>query len=48
MGKEMIIQAQEAQSPIQEKSKEEQAKTHINQIDKIKDNKKMLKATREK
>ena len=31
MGKERVNQVQEAQSPIQDKPKEEHAKTHINQ-----------------
>ena len=31
MGKEIFNQAQEAQSPIQDKTKERHAKTHINQ-----------------
>ena len=31
MGKEIVNQVQEAQSPIQDKSKEKYAKTHINQ-----------------
>ena len=31
MGKEIVNQYQEAQSPIQDKSKEKHAKTHINQ-----------------
>ena len=31
MGKERVNQVQEAQSPIQDKSKEKHAKTHINQ-----------------
>ena len=31
MGKEIVNQVQEAQSPIQDKSKEKHAKTHINQ-----------------
>ena len=31
MGKEVATQVQEAQSPIQDKSKEKQAKTRINQ-----------------
>ena len=31
MGKEIVNQVQEAQSPIQDKSKEKQAKAHINQ-----------------
>ena len=31
MGKEIVNQVQEVQSPIQEKSKEKHAKTHINQ-----------------
>ena len=34
MGKETVTQVQEAQSPIQDKPKEEHAKTHSNQIDK--------------
>ena len=32
--KEILTQVQEAQSPIQDKPKEEHAKAHINQIDK--------------
>ena len=31
MGKEIVNQVQEAQSPIQDKSKEKHTKTHINQ-----------------
>ena len=31
MGKEIVNQVQEAQSPIQDKSKKKHAKTHINQ-----------------
>ena len=31
MGKEIVNQVQEAQSPMQDKSKEKHAKTHINQ-----------------
>ena len=31
MGKEIVNQVQEAQSPIEDKSKEKHAKTHINQ-----------------
>ena len=31
MGKEIVNQVQEVQSPIQDKSKEKHAKTHINQ-----------------
>ena len=31
MGKEIVNQVHEAQSPIQDKSKEKHAKTHINQ-----------------
>ena len=31
MGKEIVNQVQEAQGPIQDKSKEKHAKTHINQ-----------------
>ena len=34
MGKETVTQIQEAQSLIQDKHREEQAKTHINQTDK--------------
>ena len=34
MRKEMLTQVQEAQSPIQDKPKEEHSKTHINQTDK--------------
>ena len=33
MGKETITHVQEAQSPIQDKTKEENAKTHTNQTD---------------
>ena len=32
--KETLTQVQEAQSPIQDKPKEEHTKTHINQLDK--------------
>ena len=32
MGKKIVNQVQEVQSPIQDKSKEKHAKTHINQI----------------
>lgn len=38
MGKESFTQVQELQSLTQDKSKEEHAKTHINQTDKIKEN----------
>ena len=31
MGKEIVNQVQETQSPVQDKSKEKHAKTHINQ-----------------
>ena len=48
MGKEIATQVQEAQSPIQEKPKEEHTETHSNQIGKIKDKEKLLKAAREK
>ena len=48
MGKEIVNQVQEAQSPIQNKSKKKQAKTHINQLSKIKYKEKTLKAAREK
>ena len=34
MEKEIVSQVQEAQSPIQDKSKEKHAKTHTNQINK--------------
>ena len=34
MGKEIVTQLQEVQSPIEGKPKEEHAETHINQIDK--------------
>ena len=34
MGKEIVTQAQEAQSPIQDKSKETDARKHINQTNK--------------
>ena len=34
MGKETVTQVQEAQSPRQDKPKNEHAKTHSNQIDK--------------
>ena len=34
MGKEIVNQIQEAQSPIQDKSKEKYTKTHINQTNK--------------
>ena len=48
MGKEIINQVQEAQSPRQDKHKEEHTETHSNQTDKIQDRDKILKATREK
>ena len=35
MGKEIATQAQEAETPMQDKPKEKHAKTHIYQIDKI-------------
>ena len=34
MGKEIVNQVQEAQSPIQDKPKEEHTETHSNQTDK--------------
>ena len=43
MGKEIVNQVQEMQSPIQNKSKEKHAKTHINQLSKIKYKEKYLK-----
>ena len=46
-GKKIINQVQEAQSPRQDKPKEEHTKTHSNQLTKIKDKDKILKATRE-
>ena len=36
LGKETVTQVQEAQSPIQDKPKEELAETHCNQIDRNK------------
>ena len=47
MGKEIVNQVQEAQSPKQDKPKEENTETH-NKRTKIKDKDKILKATREK
>ena len=44
MGKETVIQVQEVQSSIQDKPKEEQAKTHITQIDKSQIQRKILKS----
>ena len=43
MGKEIVNQVQEMQSPIQNKSKEKHAKRHINQLSKIKYKEKYLK-----
>ena len=48
MGKEILNQDLEEQSPIQEKSKEKHDNTHINQLSKIKYKDKILKAAREK
>ena len=48
MGKEIVNQVQEAESPRQDKPKEEHMETHNNQTGKIKDQDKTLKATREK
>ena len=48
MGKKTVNQVQEAQSPRQDKPKEEHKETHNNQTVKIKDQDKTLKATREK
>ena len=48
MGKELVNQVQEAQSPRQDKPKEEHTETHHQQTGKIKDQDKTLKATREK
>ena len=47
-GKEIVNQVQEAQSPIQDKSKEKNTKTHINQTIKYEIKEKILKAAREK
>ena len=48
MGKEIASQVQEAESPIQDKPKEKQTKTHSNKLAKIKEKEKLLKAAREK
>ena len=48
MGKETVIQVQEVQSSIQDKPKEEHAKTHISQIDKSQIQRKNIKIKREK
>ena len=48
MGKEIVNQVPEAQSPRQDKPKEEHTETHHQQTGKIKDQDKTLKATREK
>ena len=48
MEKEIVNQVQEAQSPIQDKPKEEHAKTHTNQTLKTKHKERLLKAAREK
>ena len=48
MGKEIVNQVLEAQSSIQDKSKEKHAKTHINQTIKIKYKENILKTAREK
>ena len=48
MGKEIVNQVQEAESPRQDKPKEEHMETHNRQTGKIKDQDKTLKATREK
>ena len=47
MRKEIVNQVQEAQSPIQDKSKEKHSKKYINQTTKIEYKEKILKATRE-
>ena len=47
MGKEIVNQGQETQSPTQDKSKEKYAKTYI-KLSKIKYKEKILKAAREK
>ena len=48
MGKEIITQVQETQSPRQDKPKAKHLKIHINQITKIKHKELILKAAREK
>ena len=48
MGKEIITQVQEIQSPKQDKPKVKHPKTHINQITKIKHKEQTLKAARGK
>ena len=47
MEKEIVSQVQEAQSPIQDKSKEKHAKTHTN-LTNTKNKERILKAAREK
>ena len=44
MGKKIVNQVQEVQSSIQDKPKEDQAKTHITQIDKNQIQRKILKS----
>ena len=48
MGEEIVNQVQEAQSPRQDKLKEEHTKIYSNQTDKNNGRDKILKATREK
>ena len=48
MGKEIVTQVRETQSPKQDKSKMKHSKTHINQINKIKHKEHILKASRDK
>ena len=47
MGKEIVNQVQEAESPRQDKPKEEHMETHNSQTGKIKDRDKIVKATKE-
>ena len=48
MGKEINSQVQEAESPMENKPKQEHTETQSNQTDKNKDKDKILKTTREK
>ena len=48
MGKELAIQVQEAQSPIQNKLKEKTPRHIVSKVAKIKDKEKLLKEAREK
>ena len=48
MGKRIVTQVQNSESPIQEKSKQKNAKTHINQTKRIKYKEKILNEASEK